>query len=165
MLLKDRDNWLIRIWEIWTKFQIRNFQARFSNWWLGYLLWKCERWMSLELTDDKSTLTQAMAWCHQAPIPMLTQFFAAIWRHWASMILSGLPLCRWIFHNVLVYFHNIFTLLPCNKGIKRTTMEINSNKADNHRDIQYAIYIYCSSICLPYWLQFVTRNEIRYANA
>ena len=30
-------------------------------------------WMSMELTDDKSTLVQVMAWCHQAPSHYLSQ--------------------------------------------------------------------------------------------
>ena len=45
------------------------------------------RWMPRDLTDDKSTLVQVMAWCRQAtshylkPEPMLTQIYVAIWRH------------------------------------------------------------------------------------
>ena len=31
------------------------------------------RWMSLDLTDDKSTLVQVMVWCHQATIHYLRQ--------------------------------------------------------------------------------------------
>ena len=31
------------------------------------------RWMPLALTDDKSTLVQVMAWCHQAPSHYLSQ--------------------------------------------------------------------------------------------
>ena len=31
------------------------------------------RWMSLDLTDDKSTLVQVMAWCHQATSHYLNQ--------------------------------------------------------------------------------------------
>ena len=31
------------------------------------------RWMSLDLTDDKSTLVQVMAWCHQATSHCLNQ--------------------------------------------------------------------------------------------
>ena len=41
--------------------------------------------MSLDLTDDEPILVQLMAWYHQAPLPMLTQIFVAIWRHWATM--------------------------------------------------------------------------------
>ena len=31
------------------------------------------KWMPLDLTDDKSTLVQVMAWCHQAPSHYLSQ--------------------------------------------------------------------------------------------
>ena len=31
------------------------------------------RWMQMDLTDDKSTLVQVMAWCHQAPSHYLSQ--------------------------------------------------------------------------------------------
>ena len=48
------------------------------------------RWMPLDLTDDKSTLVQVMAWCRQAlPEPMFTQLYVAKWRHWASMSQSN----------------------------------------------------------------------------
>ena len=33
------------------------------------------RWMSLHLTDDKSTLVQVMAWCHQATSHYLSQWW------------------------------------------------------------------------------------------
>ena len=57
------------------------------EWKFGYLIFhiisvtdiwgiSCEfafRWMSLDLTDDKSTLVQVMAWCHQATGHYLSQ--------------------------------------------------------------------------------------------
>ena len=36
-----------------------------SDWWLRHLLWNCFD-MSLDFTDDQSTLVQVMAWCRQA---------------------------------------------------------------------------------------------------
>ena len=42
------------------------------------------RWISLDLTDDKSTLVQVMAWCRQATSHCLSQCWpisVAIWRH------------------------------------------------------------------------------------
>ena len=46
---------------------------------------KVLRWKIQDLTDDKSTLVQVMAWCHQAtnhlPEPMLTQIYVAVWHH------------------------------------------------------------------------------------
>ena len=49
------------------------------------------RWMPQDLTDDKSTLVQVMAWCRQAtlnkplPEPMLTQISVTIWCHKTTM--------------------------------------------------------------------------------
>ena len=51
------------------------FPDDFSYWWLRYvsLVNLPFRWMSLDLTDDKSTLVQVMAWCHQATSHYLSQ--------------------------------------------------------------------------------------------
>ena len=41
-------------------------------------------WMSLDFTDDQSTLVQVMAWCHQATSHYLSQWWprsVAIWHH------------------------------------------------------------------------------------
>ena len=40
-----------------------------------HLLWNCPQmsWLSLDLTADKSTLVQVMAWCHQAASHYLSQ--------------------------------------------------------------------------------------------
>ena len=55
----------------WT---FRNcFQANFSHRWLRYLVKYVFTSMSLALTDDKSTLVQVMAWCHQATSHYLSQ--------------------------------------------------------------------------------------------
>ena len=43
---------------------------------IDYWVISCEisvRWMSFDLTDDKSTLAQVMAWCHQATSHYLNQ--------------------------------------------------------------------------------------------
>ena len=50
------------------------FQIKISvinDWGLSYEL--ALRWMSLNLSDDKSTLVQVMAWCHQATSHYLSQ--------------------------------------------------------------------------------------------
>ena len=42
------------------------------------------RWLSLKVTEDKSTLVQVKAWCRQAKAllePTLTQIYVAIWLH------------------------------------------------------------------------------------
>ena len=76
---------LIAAWNMWMKFEIHNFQANITNWWLRYLLWNFLRWMSLDLTDDKPPLVQVMAWCHQATSHYLSQYWprslVVIWHH------------------------------------------------------------------------------------
>ena len=64
---------LIGPWEICMKYYISNFQANFSDWWLRHLLWNCPQLMVTGLTDDKSTLGQVSAWCHQATSHYLRQ--------------------------------------------------------------------------------------------
>ena len=54
------------------------------------------RWMSPDLTDDKSTLVQVMAWCRQATSHYLNQFwprsptpYGVTWPQWVNHILHG----------------------------------------------------------------------------
>ena len=42
-----------------------------GGWGISYVI--ALRWMPLDLTDDKSTLAQVMAWCHQATSNYLSQ--------------------------------------------------------------------------------------------
>ena len=83
---------------LWTtlQWQQQNLNAPFNSlapgkfeWHFRYLIsqiisvidgWgiSCElafRWMPLDLTDDKSTLVQVMAWCHQATSHYLSQWW------------------------------------------------------------------------------------------
>ena len=54
-------------WEIWTKFLLSHFQVNFSDWSLRCISFEIvHRGMSLDLTYDKSTLVQVMAWCREA---------------------------------------------------------------------------------------------------
>ena len=48
------------------------------------------RWMSLDLTDDKSTLVQVMAWCHQATSHYLNQCWPR------SMWPNGITRPQWV---------------------------------------------------------------------
>ena len=51
------------------KFEISNFQANFTDWWLRYLLQICPQINvtgPIMLINDKSTLVQVMAWGCQA---------------------------------------------------------------------------------------------------
>ena len=49
--------------------------------------------MPLDLTDDKSTLVQVMAWCRQATSHYLSQFWPRPCRHMASL---GLHELKWV---------------------------------------------------------------------
>ena len=58
---------LLEIWDFyWTKVW---------DLWLNCLnlKWNTLRWMSLDLTNDNSTVVQVMAWCHQAASHFLSQ--------------------------------------------------------------------------------------------
>ena len=48
------------------------------------------KWMSMDLTDDKSTLVQAMAWCHQATSHYLSQCWPR------SMPPNGVTRPQWV---------------------------------------------------------------------
>ena len=86
-------------WEIWMKFGYLIFQiiSVIDGWGIS-----CElalRWMSRDLTDDKSTLVLVMAWCHQATSHYLSQCWPRSlspydvtrpqwvdqWYHWTMM--------------------------------------------------------------------------------
>ena len=48
------------------------------------------RWMALDLTDDKSTLVQVMAWCHQAT----SHYPSQCWPR--SMLPNGVTRPQWV---------------------------------------------------------------------
>ena len=50
------------------------------------------RWTSLDLNDDKSTLVQVMAWCHQATSHYLNQYWPR------SLPLYGITKPQWVDH-------------------------------------------------------------------
>ena len=56
------------------------------------------RYLSLDLTDDKSTLVQVMAWCHQARSHYLNQC-------WTSSISPyGVTKPQWVLKHMVAYF-------------------------------------------------------------
>ena len=57
------------------------------------------RWMSLDLTNDKSTLVQVMAWCHQATSHYLSQCWPR------SMSPYGTTRPQWVNPMQVVYSH------------------------------------------------------------
>ena len=54
-----------------------------GGWGISYQI--ALRWMPLDLTDDKSTLVQVMAWCCQATSHYLSQCWPDLCRHMASL--------------------------------------------------------------------------------
>ena len=87
--------------EIWLKCKKKKFNSapRKFEWNFRQVIFKqifaidgwgisCEIaliWMSMDFTDDQSTLVQVMAWCRQATSHYLSQFDPDIWRHMASL--------------------------------------------------------------------------------
>ena len=70
---------------------VGNFQANFSEWWLRYISYEVSlRWMPLDLTNDKSTLVQVMAWCRQATSHYLIQCWPR------SMSPNGVTRPQWV---------------------------------------------------------------------
>ena len=84
-------------WEIWKKFRWVTFKLILviNGWGIS-----CEivpRWISLDRTDDESTLVLVMAWCRQATSHYLSQCWSrsmlpyGVTRpHWVSDIISKL---------------------------------------------------------------------------
>ena len=67
-----------------------NFQKDFSAWWLRYHLWNALKLMSLDFTDDQSTLVQVMAWCHQ----VTSQYLSQCWPR--SLSPYGVTRSQWV---------------------------------------------------------------------
>ena len=60
------------------------------------------RWIPLDLTDDKSTLVQVMAWCHQATSHYLSQCWPR------SMSPNGVTRPQWVNGCMLSYHSGLF---------------------------------------------------------
>ena len=58
------------------------------------------RWMPLDLTDDKSTLVQVMAWCRQATSHYLSQCWPR------SMSPNGVTRPQWVNSSVIIGYDN-----------------------------------------------------------
>ena len=74
------------------------------------------RWMLLDITDDKSTLVQVMAWCHQATSHYLSQCWPR------SLSPYGVTRPKWINtlrhrQNSHYFADNIFTYIFLNETI------------------------------------------------
>ena len=66
------------------------------------------RWMSMDLTDDKSTSVQVMAWCRQATSRYLSQCWPR------SMLTYGVTRPQWVNYSFVgehvIWFHTNFKL-------------------------------------------------------
>ena len=84
-----------------------NFQGNFGGWWLRYLLWNCPHitWAVQDLTDDKSTLVQVMAWCRQAT----SQYLSQCWPR--SMLPYGVTRPQWVNACVLLNIQSVTCLV------------------------------------------------------
>ena len=65
------------------------------------------RWMSLDCTDDKSTLVQVMAWCRQATSHYLSQCWPR------SLSPYGVTRPRWVKTIPINYPHHYWQFFPC----------------------------------------------------
>ena len=77
------------------------------------------RWMSLDLTDEKSTLVQVMAWCHQATSHYLSQCWPR------SMPPCGITMPQWV-NPVYLPISSRIASLPLN-NYRITPMLVKSN--------------------------------------
>ena len=65
------------------------------------------RWMSLDLTDDKSTLVQVMAWCRQATSHYLSQWWPR------SLSPYGVTGPQWVKEHVSRNVYKMWAILFC----------------------------------------------------
>ena len=72
------------------------------------------RWMPLDLTDDKSTLVQVMAWCRQAPSHYLSQCWPR------SMSPYGVIRPQWVNHILMI--HSDLMLMLQDISVDRSTL-------------------------------------------
>ena len=63
------------------------------------------RWMSFDLTDDKSTLVQVMAWCHQATSHYLSQCWPR------SMSPNGVIRPQWVNDDHSTYYLQVLDMM------------------------------------------------------
>ena len=82
---------------------MNNFQNNFRDWWLiSYEI--ALKWISVYLTDDKSTLVQVMNWCPQAA----SHYLNKCWPR--SMSTCGVPGPQWV-NIFFYYFHIVFLII------------------------------------------------------
>ena len=77
------------------------------------------RWLSLDVTDDKSTLVQVMAWCPQATSHYLNQSWSR------SLMPYGIPVPQWAKitttkqnKTICIFFYTVSTVLHINELVQ-----------------------------------------------
>ena len=120
----------------------------------------CEiSWLSLDLTDDNSTLVQAMAWCHQATSHYLSQCWPNLMSpygitrpQWVNslqyfyLVNSSKGMLPWGQHHLLMFEHQLIP--PGQNGYHSTD--------DNFR----SIFVNKECILIKIWLEFVPKGII-----
>ena len=94
-----------------------------DGWGISYEL--ALRWMSLVLTDDKSTLVQVMAWCRQAT----SQYLCQCWP--TSLSPYGVTRPQWVnpfLQNFSTYTLQIVDIDKCTHSVKLTNTEQSFSK-------------------------------------
>ena len=77
-------------WPLRLRFWKCNVKLCFTYWYVQIFSWQCpNRWMSRDLTDDKSTLVQAMAWCRQTT----SHYPSQCWLGFMSPYYVSMPQC------------------------------------------------------------------------
>ena len=108
-----------------------------GGWGISYVI--ALRWMPLDLTDDKSTLVQVMAWCHQATRHYLSQCWPR------SLLPYGVTRSQWVntptehdawcnFVQFKIYLRHILQVhkqVSYFNGIEINQIHFPSNKSQN----------------------------------
>ena len=92
------------------KFSLVIFKPILVNGGWGISYWIALRWMPQDLTDDKSTLVQVIAWCRQATSHYLSQCWPR------SMSPNGVTRPQWVYSSVAKSPSNFIGGLAKNGG-------------------------------------------------
>ena len=108
------------------------------------------RWMPLDLTDDKSTLVQVMAWCRQATSHYLSQWwlrfmlpYGATRPQWVNWLISITTSQCYKWKEYLLWHNYVIQILWNN--------ELHMVCCPNYQVIRTVLYIITGSDVLKYW--------------
>ena len=119
-------------------FLFNEFQAKFSYWWLRYLMWNSQRWLAVDLTEDKSLLVQASTWDHHATSHYVNQdWLRPLGRIELMTSYKNEEITREISRNCI----NIFEIyVPCHHDNGKTACLLRTHKTTNAKHFQFARY-------------------------